>query len=244
LRRESRLGLRMTPDEVDKLIKAAWASRHGLRDALMISHAWHHGLRVSELVDLRWSPIDWKRADIAVLSLSRSTSRIFRMGSLSWGMPSPFERRARHCRFEPYPTGAPIPPQPGRHRSEPVGRHHHVCAVQGDLGLAVCGRAAGAAPALGARLLIGVNQPFAAIVSSRTGEGGESAGAPFVELPGSGSSGERRAATSKTSTNAAIIVFIFRSPSFERKRTADVEFTGPEIIGHFSNSAFSGTGYS
>src|SRR5215475_13731427 len=41
------------------------------------------------------------------LALSRNTSRIFRMGSLCWGMPSPFERRARQCRFEPYPTGAP-----------------------------------------------------------------------------------------------------------------------------------------
>ena len=32
----------------------------------MVSLAWHHGLRASELVDLRWSAIDWKRADIAV----------------------------------------------------------------------------------------------------------------------------------------------------------------------------------
>src|SRR5215471_5309491 len=62
------------------------------------------------------------------LALSRNTSRIFRMGSLSWGMPSPFERRARQCRFEPYPTGAPYLHTAwststgisGRHRPEPV----------------------------------------------------------------------------------------------------------------------------
>src|ERR1700745_4028275 len=55
------------------------------------------------------------------LALSRNTSRIFRMGSLSWGMPSPFERRASNCRFEPYPTGVPAnTPQPGRHQSELV----------------------------------------------------------------------------------------------------------------------------
>jgi type 1 fimbriae regulatory protein FimB/type 1 fimbriae regulatory protein FimE len=56
----------LTPEQVEALIKAARSSRHGQRDALMISLAWHHGLRASELVDLRWSAIDWKRADIAV----------------------------------------------------------------------------------------------------------------------------------------------------------------------------------
>jgi integrase len=55
-----------TPEQVEALIKAARQNRHGPRDALMISLAWHHGLRASEFVDLRWSAIDWKRADIAV----------------------------------------------------------------------------------------------------------------------------------------------------------------------------------
>jgi integrase len=35
----------------------------------MIGLAWYHGPRASELVDLRWSAIDWKRADIAVTRL-------------------------------------------------------------------------------------------------------------------------------------------------------------------------------
>ncbi|HEY2531301.1 MAG TPA: tyrosine-type recombinase/integrase [Xanthobacteraceae bacterium] len=56
----------LTPDQVEALIKAARDNRHGLRDSLMISLAWHHGLRVTELVGLRWNAIDWKRADIAV----------------------------------------------------------------------------------------------------------------------------------------------------------------------------------
>ena len=59
----------LTPDQVQALIKAARSGRHGDRDALMISLAWHHGLRVSELIALRWSDIDWKRADIAVTRL-------------------------------------------------------------------------------------------------------------------------------------------------------------------------------
>jgi integrase len=56
----------LTPEQVAALIKAARTNRHGSRDALMISLAWHHGLRVSELVELRWNMIDWKRADLAV----------------------------------------------------------------------------------------------------------------------------------------------------------------------------------
>jgi integrase len=59
----------LTSDHVEALIKAARQNRHGQRDALMISVAWHHGFRVSELVNVRWSAIDWKRADIAVTRL-------------------------------------------------------------------------------------------------------------------------------------------------------------------------------
>ncbi|MCE0734269.1 site-specific integrase [Halomonas sp. G15] len=33
-------------------------SRHGWRDALMLRLAFEHGLRVSELVGLRWSAVD------------------------------------------------------------------------------------------------------------------------------------------------------------------------------------------
>lgn len=64
----------LTPDQVQALIKAARSGRHGDRDALMISLAWHHGLRVSELIALRWSDIDWKRADTAVTRLKNGKS--------------------------------------------------------------------------------------------------------------------------------------------------------------------------
>jgi integrase len=59
----------LTPEQVAALVKAARTNRHGLRDALMISLAYHHGLRASELVDLRWNAVDWKRADVAVTRL-------------------------------------------------------------------------------------------------------------------------------------------------------------------------------
>jgi integrase len=44
----------LTSDEVDRLIEAAKANRHGHRDALMVLLAYRHGLRAAEVVDLRW----------------------------------------------------------------------------------------------------------------------------------------------------------------------------------------------
>ena len=49
----------LTPNEIDRLIDAAKKlGRHGHRDATMILLAYRHGLRVSELVSLRWQQID------------------------------------------------------------------------------------------------------------------------------------------------------------------------------------------
>jgi len=51
----------LTPDEVEKLMAAAArAGRYGNRDATLILLAYRHGLRVSELVALRWEQIDFK----------------------------------------------------------------------------------------------------------------------------------------------------------------------------------------
>tara|TARA_R110002095_G_scaffold138784_2_gene120634 strand:+ start:85 stop:663 length:579 start_codon:yes stop_codon:yes gene_type:complete len=49
----------LTPHEIDKLIEAAKRNgRHAHRDATMILLAYRHGLRVSELISLRWQQID------------------------------------------------------------------------------------------------------------------------------------------------------------------------------------------
>jgi integrase len=49
----------LTPREVDALIAAARRlGRHGHRDATMLLLAYRHGLRVSELVALRWEQVD------------------------------------------------------------------------------------------------------------------------------------------------------------------------------------------
>jgi integrase len=56
----------LTDAEVGRLMKAAANNRWGHRDATMILVAYRHGLRVSELVDLRWDQIDFNAGTLAV----------------------------------------------------------------------------------------------------------------------------------------------------------------------------------
>jgi integrase len=51
----------LTPSQVETLIKAS-----SKRDGLMISLAYHHGLRVSELIALEWSAIDLKGGTVMI----------------------------------------------------------------------------------------------------------------------------------------------------------------------------------
>jgi integrase len=69
--------------EVERLIKAAKCHRHGDRDSLMIFMAYRHGLRASEVADLRWEQIDFKTAHLHVRRVKGglpSTSRATRSG--------------------------------------------------------------------------------------------------------------------------------------------------------------------
>src|SRR5271157_3814141 len=56
----------LTEAEVDRLMKAATGNRHGHRDATMVLVAYRHGLRASEIVDLRWEQIDFSAANLHV----------------------------------------------------------------------------------------------------------------------------------------------------------------------------------
>lgn len=59
----------LTPDEVERLVRATKANRHGHRDALMLLLAYRHGLRASELVDLRWDAVNLARGELHVSRL-------------------------------------------------------------------------------------------------------------------------------------------------------------------------------
>ena len=56
----------LTETEVGRLGEAARANRYGHRDATMVLLAYRHGLRASELVDLRWDQVDFATAALHV----------------------------------------------------------------------------------------------------------------------------------------------------------------------------------
>ena len=60
----------LTPEEIGSLMAAAASvGRHRHRDQTLILIAYRHGLRVSELVGLRWSDVDLKGAQLYVRRL-------------------------------------------------------------------------------------------------------------------------------------------------------------------------------
>jgi type 1 fimbriae regulatory protein FimB/type 1 fimbriae regulatory protein FimE len=63
----------LTEAEVEKLTATAKGNRHGHRDAAMILVAYRHGLRASELVDLRWEQVDFRTATMHVRRVKRGT---------------------------------------------------------------------------------------------------------------------------------------------------------------------------
>jgi len=68
-RREFRSREHLTETEVEKLIEAAKDNRYGHRDATMILVAYRHGLRASEVCDLRWEQFDFNSATLHVRRL-------------------------------------------------------------------------------------------------------------------------------------------------------------------------------
>ncbi len=67
----------LTESEVEKLMVAARnVGRHGHRDATLILLGYRHGLRVTELVNLRWEQIDLGQGLIHVNRLKRGTASV------------------------------------------------------------------------------------------------------------------------------------------------------------------------
>jgi site-specific recombinase XerD len=65
----------LSRDEVERLIKAVRAqSRYADRDCAMVWLAFNHGLRASELVDLRWADVRWTERVLYVRRLKGSRS--------------------------------------------------------------------------------------------------------------------------------------------------------------------------
>jgi type 1 fimbriae regulatory protein FimB/type 1 fimbriae regulatory protein FimE len=63
----------LTEREIERLIEAAKDNRWGHRDATMVLLAFRHGLRASELVDLRWEQVDLENAILHVRRVKHGT---------------------------------------------------------------------------------------------------------------------------------------------------------------------------
>jgi site-specific recombinase XerD len=63
----------LTEAEVERLMKAATRNRWGHRDVTMVLVAYRHGLRVSELVDLRWDQVEFRTAMLHVRRVKHGT---------------------------------------------------------------------------------------------------------------------------------------------------------------------------
>jgi type 1 fimbriae regulatory protein FimB/type 1 fimbriae regulatory protein FimE len=66
----------LTEAEVESLIETVKGNRYGHRDSTMILLAYRHGLRVSELVDLRWDQVDFTAATLHVRRVKQGTPSI------------------------------------------------------------------------------------------------------------------------------------------------------------------------
>jgi site-specific recombinase XerD len=66
----------LTETEMDKLLAALKDNRHGHRDWLVGLIIYRHGLRVSEVCDLRWDDIDLRKRTVIVRRLKGSTDSV------------------------------------------------------------------------------------------------------------------------------------------------------------------------
>ena len=73
--REVRSREHLLPDEVGSMMKAAGqVGRHRLRDRTLVLVAYRHGLRVSELIALRWDQFDLKRGQVHINRLKNGSA--------------------------------------------------------------------------------------------------------------------------------------------------------------------------
>ena len=63
----------LTETEIEKLIDAVKENRWAHRDSTMILVGYRHGLRVSELVDLQWSQVDFAHALLHIRRVKQGT---------------------------------------------------------------------------------------------------------------------------------------------------------------------------
>src|SRR3954464_14646617 len=63
----------LTEADGERLMEAAKGNRYGHRDATMILVAYRHGLRASEVTDLRWDQVEFATATLHVRRVKQGT---------------------------------------------------------------------------------------------------------------------------------------------------------------------------
>jgi type 1 fimbriae regulatory protein FimE len=110
--------------EVERLIKAARKTgRYGQRDATMILLAYWHGLRVGELVALRWDQVNLETGRIYLRRLKNGNDQLQPLGGRSLRELRQLQREwpIRDCMFQSE-RGAPLVPDAVRKIVARAGR--------------------------------------------------------------------------------------------------------------------------
>ena len=89
----------LTPDEIDRLMKAARGNRHGHRDATMILIAYRHGLRAAEVCGLRWDQFDLKRGTLHVNRIKNGLESVHPLGGEELRALRKLQREQPESRF-------------------------------------------------------------------------------------------------------------------------------------------------
>ena len=88
----------LTESEVEKLIEVAKDNRYGHRDATTILVAYRHGLRASEVCDLRWEQIDWNSATLHVRRVKTGSRALIPFAAMSSGRCGSYNVRLQNRR--------------------------------------------------------------------------------------------------------------------------------------------------
>ena len=82
--RELRTREYLTEPEIERLLKAVKANRWAQRDAAMILVTYRHGLRASEVTDLRWDQVEFETATLHVRRVKQGSPARIRSSAMSY----------------------------------------------------------------------------------------------------------------------------------------------------------------
>ncbi len=115
----------LTPDEVRALTSSAESvGRHPLRDSSSIQVAYRHGLRVSELIDLRWEQIDFPQRLLHIRRLKNRKPASHPLGKAERRTRRLQHRRPTRTYIRRYKSGQCALVPPLSERLFPAGQLH------------------------------------------------------------------------------------------------------------------------